>query len=136
MGLINNTHTVDNYYSCASDAERAEEVAATLVNTWLAASDLVKSKGGEFTAILQPVAFIGNPIIKYLNLTTSYDIALAEQYTAVYPLVREMAEKRNIRFIDLTHVYDGCDNCYIDFCHVGPQGHQILVPNLIKYLDL
>ena len=136
LGLTDNTYTTENYYSCALDAERAEEVATTLVNTWLAASELVKSKGGEFTAVLQPVAYLGNPIIKYLNLTTPNDMALAEQYSAVYPLVMEMAEKRNIRFINLTQVYDGCGNCYIDFCHVGPQGHQILVPNLIKHLDL
>ena len=130
LGIVNAAQT----YNCASNPERAQEVATTLVDTWLAASDLVRRRGGDFTAILQPLAYLGSPITNYLNLTNDDDIALKAQYKAVYPLIRKIAETRNIRFIDLTHVYDGCDNCYIDFCHVGPQAHRILVRELIKDL--
>ena len=93
-------------------------------------------RGGKFTAILQPVAFIGNPNIDYLKLTSSNDLALSMQYEAVYPLIRQFATAGNIDFIDLSAVYDKCDNCYIDFCHVGPKGHQVLVDSLVRKLGM
>ena len=33
----------------------------------------------------------------------------------VYPRIRHYAKDTGINFIDLTNVYDGCANCYIDF---------------------
>lgn len=124
----------ETYYNCHLDPERAQEVARTLVETWQAASDLVIQQGGDFTAILQPVAYLGNPNIDYLELTTNNDLVLAKQYEAVYPLIKQLAKTRNINFLDLTSTYDNCDNCYIDFCHVGPEGHQLLVSDLAQNL--
>jgi len=72
--------------------------------------------------------------VSYLNLTSDNDKALAAQYQAVYPLIIELAAERNFNFVDLTTIYDGCGECYIDFCHVGPQGHRILVSKLIATL--
>lgn len=122
------------FYNCSSNPDRAEEIARSLVETWQTASDLVTKRGGNFTAILQPVAFIGDPDINYLNLTSANDLARGMQYKAVYPLIRQFAKAKNIDFVDLSLVYDKCDNCYIDFCHVGPQGHKILVENLVNKL--
>jgi hypothetical protein len=124
----------ESTYSCSSDSKRAEDIARTLVETWQLASDTVVQRGGSFTAILQPVAFIGNPNVDYLELTNSNDLALKMQFESVYPLVRKFAEAANINFIDLSSVYDSCENCYIDFCHVGPQAHQILVESLVNKL--
>ncbi len=125
------TQSANQVYLCSSDNNRAKEIAQSLVDTWQAASDLVKSRGGNFTAILQPVAYLGTPITNYIN----YEKELGEEYKAVYPLVKEIAKEKNIRFIDLTHIYDDCNNCYIDFCHVGPQAHEILVAHLIQNLS-
>ena len=122
-------------YSCAENPNKALEVARTLVDTWQVTSDIVQSRGGKFTAILQPVAFYGSPETSYLKLTTQNDLDLAAQYNAVYPLIIEAVKNRNLDFLDLTNVYDGCSNCYIDFCHVGPQGHQILTTRLISDLN-
>ncbi|MDC1141431.1 hypothetical protein OAT48_04985 [Gammaproteobacteria bacterium] len=119
-------------YVCATNRTRAIEIAESLVNTWQIASDLVISRGGDFTAILQPVAFIGNSDISYLELNSLNDRSLAAQYKAVYPLIIEIATKRNIRFVDLTSTYDQCTNCYIDFCHTGPQGHERLTRRLVS----
>lgn len=120
------SHIADSgYYACAENPERAREVAETLVNTWQVASDLMRARGGEFTAILQPVALQGEADTGYLNLTAHR--ILAKEYAAVYPLIREIAEDRDIDFIDLSATYDGCTDCYIDFCHVGPQAHERLV---------
>ncbi len=121
-------------FSCASDDKRAREVAETLVNTWSLASDFVKSKGGEFTAILQPVAYFGNPDINYLSLTRPRDEVLSDQYLAVYPLILEAAARRNFRFLDYTDAFDDCEICYIDFCHVGPQANKILASRIISDL--
>jgi hypothetical protein len=134
LGIKNTTKLAEQFYSCSSNSDRAEEVARALVETWQTASDLVTKRGGNFTAILQPVAFIGNPDINYLDLTSANDLALDMQYKAVYPLIRQFAKAKNIDFVDLSLVYDKCDNCYIDFCHVGPQAHKILVENLVYKL--
>jgi len=125
----------EKLYSCSKDNERAAEVAETLVRTWQAASDSVESRGGKFTAILQPVAFYGDADFSYLNLTTPNDQALSQQYETVYPLVTEIAKRSGLGFIDVTKVYDGCGECYIDFAHVGPQAHQLLVDRLIVSLN-
>lgn len=122
-------------YACSSDSRRAEEIAKTLVETWQVASDLVTNRGGKFTAILQPVAFIGSPDIEYLELTSANDTALSMQYKTVYPLIRQFVADANIDFVNLTTAYDSCNNCYIDFCHVGPQAHQILVDKLINSIN-
>ena len=134
LGWVPSKIITDSFYSCSSNPERAQEIARTLVDTWQAASDLVEQRGGKFTAVLQPVAYIGSPVTNYLDLTSENHKSLAAQYHSVYPLIQEIAERRNIDFVDLTYVYNGCDYCYIDFCHVGPQAHQILVSNLVQHI--
>jgi len=130
----NTQETVEQFYNCSSNPDKAEEIARSLVETWQTASDLITKRGGNFTAILQPVAFIGDPDINYLDLTSGNFLALGMQYKAVYPLIRKFAKAKNIDFVDLSLVYDKCANCYIDFCHVAPQAHKILVENLVYKL--
>ncbi len=125
----------ENYYDCASNEKRALEVATSLIDTWEFTSEVVTAHGGKFIAVLQPVAYYGSPDISYLNLTGNNDKALAAQYKAVYPLIIKIASKRNLNFFDFSGIYNGCKDCYIDFCHVGPQGHQILVSKLISNLN-
>ena len=113
-------------YNCASDPSRAEEVAKNLVETWISAHNLSKTHAVDFFAVLQPVAFIGDASYDYLRMNSQDDLVFAEQFKAVYPLVRQLAVEANINFIDLTSVYDGCADCYIDAIHVGPQAHSLL----------
>lgn len=133
LGVVEAQPIASENYACLADPRRAEEIAKTLVDTWQVASDLVTNSGGKFTAILQPVAFIGNADIKYLELTN--DTAFSMQYQTVYPLIRQFAADANIDFVDLTTAFDSCNNCYIDFCHVGPQAHQILVDKLVDRIN-
>jgi len=135
LGTFGASSIASENYNCSSDLSRAEEIARTLVETWQVASDLVTNRGGKFTAILQPVAFIGSADIEYLNLNSANDTALSMQFQAVYPLIRQLAADADIDFVDLTTAYDSCNNCYIDFCHVGPQAHQILVDNLVNSIN-
>ena len=135
LGIDDAQTIASQNYSCSSDPGRAEEIAKTLVETWQVTSDVVTSRGGKFTAILQPVAFIGSADIEYLELNSAKDTAVSMQYQTVYPLVRKFAVDANIDFVDLTTAYDSCNNCYIDFCHVGPQAHQTLVDNLVNRIN-
>lgn len=125
----------NTFYDCSSDEGRAFEVAETLVNTWQMASDIVESRGGTFVAVLQPVAYFRNPDVNYLDLSGDNDLALKEQYQTVYPLILRLARSKSFRFIDLTKAYDECATCYLDFCHVGPKAHEILVPKLAKAIN-
>ena len=131
---VNSATIIENNFNCDNDPEKAYEVALSLVNTWKLTSDIVTGRGGNFTAILQPVAYIGTPEIDYLNLNSPNDNELAEQYAAVYPLIREIAGSSKLEFIDLSHAYDGCEDCYIDYCHTGPQANALLVDHLTSYL--
>jgi hypothetical protein len=134
LDIKNTPKLAEQFYNCSSNSDRAEEIARTLVETWQITSDLVTKRGGNFTAILQPVAFIGRPNINYLDLTSANELELDKQFKTVYPLIRQFAKAKNINFVDLSFVYDKCDNCYIDLCHVGPQAHQILVESLVQEL--
>lgn len=132
LGIVDAQLVASANYSCSADPRRAEEVARTLVDTWQVASDLVAKRGGEFTAILQPVAYVGSAQVDYLDLTSVGDAELRMQYEAVYPLIRQFASASDLDYVDLSSAFDNCANCYIDFCHVGPQAHQILVDDLVN----
>ncbi len=126
--------SMNELYSCDENPQKAEQIAISLIETWEIASQLVKKNGGTFTAILQPVAFVGEPKIDYLYLNEEHHVEYLKQYKVVYPLIKQYAKKSNLNFFDLTDIFNGCDNCYIDLCHVGPQGQQILVNEMSNLL--
>lgn len=123
-------------YDCDLNPKKSKFIALSLVKTWEQASWLAKANGDEFIAILQPVAFIGNPSLSHLDLSNADSVALKKQYEAVYPIIRQIASSAPINFVDLTDAYDKCDYCYIDFCHVSPNAHEILVDLMINKLDV
>ena len=132
---LNNKYNDEEYYkffNCYKNKIHAEKVAKTIVDTWSIASKLVQAKGGSFTAILQPVSYIGKSKNQYLDLR--YSDILSKEYHSVYPLIKAYANISDFKFIDLTNIYDGCEDCYIDFSHVGPQGNKILASSISKVL--
>ena len=56
------------------------------------------------------------------------------EYQATYPLMQAALAKSEINYVDLSHIYDDCFNCYYDHVHVGPVAHQKLVDELIKII--
>ena len=124
----------DEFFDCSSNDVKANLVADSLVNTWTQAAKLAEGNGDTFVAILQPVAFIGKPNTSYLNLEDTYSKQIKIEYEKLYPIISRKAEKANLIFLNLTDVYDDCEMCYIDFCHVSPNGHKILVTKLIDIL--
>lgn len=124
---------VDRAYRCHRDRARAREVAETLVSEWGIAHRLALANGDAFVAMLQPVAYVGSPQVGHLADLDASNPGLREQYAAVYPeILAAVAKRRDIDFLNLTDSYDDVEALYIDFCHVGPQGHETLVARILS----
>lgn len=128
---IQKQYSSETIYECDFNSSRAQEVAMTLVKSWESASMLASNNGDKFLAVLQPVAHLGNPKIDYLPHVIR-DTNLRLQYEAVYPLIRQYASRADIEFIDLTDVFDTCEFCYIDFCHVSKKGNKFVTHRIIE----
>lgn len=127
--VIGEKKFVRNERVCHSDAERAEAVADVLVRSWTIADMLVTGHGGRFYAFLQPVAYIGEPRLDHLDL--GRELA-AEQFRAVYPLVRAKITERGLDFVhDLTDAFDGDQYLYVDDAHVTPPGNRIIARRIL-----
>jgi hypothetical protein len=118
------------FYDCASDPKKADLVAEALVQDWLAARQVSELSGARFTAFLQPIAYFSKSRLSHLKL----DEDLGEQYKAVYPLIRAKMSQRGVG-IDLTNVLDHDDYYFIDFCHVSPNGNEIIAQAMSKTLS-
>lgn len=135
IGLNVITYQPYRHFLCDSDTKRAHIVARQLVETWRLASQTAKSNGDDFVAILQPVAFIGSPKLNYLRLDDEHSQKYSKQYQAVYPLIKKYAATAEIQYYDFSGVYDGCEYCYVDRAHVGPQAHGLLATRLAEILN-
>ena len=124
----------DEYYECDTNPERANEVASTLAKTWLLAQNLMTSNNGKFVAVLQPNSLIDAIDQDYLPVDDAKHNELKKQYEILYLLIKKYAYEFNVNFIDLTQVYEGYEEVYIDFSHVSEFGHSILVKNSRKNL--
>ena len=130
-----NKENNSDVYDCDEDQLKAEKIAKQLVDIWSMANNLTKLKGDKIISILQPVAYVGKPKIDYLNLTSSYHKEQADQYLTVYPLIKKYAKKHNIKYYDLTNIYDDCEICYVDQFHVGPQAHKLLAKKIVNIVE-
>jgi len=121
-------------FNCHTDNDKAQKVAKRLVETWQIASNITQKNGDKFIAILQPVAFFGNPNLRHLDFSDSFSLDLAQQYQHVYPLIKKYVKGTKINFLDLTNIYDSEEYYYIDSCHVSPKGNDLLAEVLINEL--
>lgn len=119
-------------YDCASNPDKAEEIAEMMMKNWEMAHELVTNRGGKFMAILQPAAFIGNPRTDHLKL----DKDLGNNFHTIYGLLKKkIAERRHSWIYDLSDRFDGNDYIYIDFCHVSPNGNEIIAKNIANLVN-
>jgi hypothetical protein len=110
-------------YDCLSKPGKAEEIAEIMMKNWEMAHELVTDRNGKFLSILQPAAFVGKPRTDHLEL----DQQLAENFQEVYRLLKQKIGERNHPWIiDLSDKFDGNEYIYIDFCHVSPNGNEIM----------
>lgn len=120
-------------FNCHLDEEKADLIARALVADWVIAKSISTANGARFTAVLQPVAFIGAPRLSHLpEVAANY--TLKKQYEVVYSKIRAELARANIPYLDLTAIFDGNDMLYIDFCHVVPTGNQIVAAALAPLL--
>ena len=119
-------------HDCDTNPNKAATIALRLVATWEEASKVAERQGDDFLAILQPVAFQGSPNTSYLKKFDANNSLVRDQFNTLYPLIRQHALRSGINFIDLTSVYDSCEFCYIDFCHVSHNANHIIVNSILE----
>lgn len=115
-------------YDCVGNPDEATAVARALLADWAAAKFVVEGYGGTFIAILQPVAYFGNPNLAHIanRLKDSF----GEQFAVVYPIIGQMlADEFTVlsgNVVDLRYAFDGDEMIYVDFAHVSSNGNEII----------
>lgn len=132
--------TAEYGYDCAMEDEKLDRIAEGLLNNWLSAKAIVEHNGGSFYAFLQPVSFVGNPEISYLDfgkeMIPKKDFALALNYRKFYRLVQEKLAQRGYDWVlDLSAAYDSEQAFYIDHCHVAQPGNVLIADKMFQFIQ-
>lgn len=124
------------WFDCSEDRAKAERVARNLLYDWLLLKKLVEGYGRKFIAILQPHAYISKSHVDHLSL----DLKLKDQYAAVYPLVVSLLPKEfpqlQENFLDLRTALDQDNYYFIDWCHLSPNGNEIIATRISERLPI
>lgn len=119
-------------YDCDENPEKAEQIARFLLADWSVMKMMVESYGGTFIPILQPHAYVSKTPLDHLDLSSS----LGRQYEAVYPKVLELLPKEfpalQENFADLQQALDQDDYVYIDWCHLSPNGNEVIAKEMVE----
>jgi hypothetical protein len=119
----NSSQKKESPYDCISDPNKAEEIAEMMMRNWELAHRIVTDRGEKFIAILQPAAFIGNPRTDHLE----EDQDFKANFTEVYRRIKlKIAQRKHPWIYDLSNQFDGNEYIFIDFCHVSPNGNEIM----------
>lgn len=132
--LQSRQNKLTSYYECDENPDKAEQVARVLLWDWRVMKTLVEAYGGDFIPILQPHAYISETKLDHLDL----DETLGRQYAAVYPKVIELLDKEfadlKPDFVDLRTALDTDDYVYIDWCHLSPNGNEMIAARISDVL--
>jgi hypothetical protein len=119
-------------YDCISEPGKAENIAEIMMKNWEMAHEIVTLRNGQFIAVLQPAAFIGNPKTDYLEL----DEELGKNFKEVYRLLKEkIAARKHPWIVDLSEKFNNNEYIFIDFCHVSPNGNEIIAEEISKVVN-
>ena len=118
--------------------ERNRKAAIELLETWLLMKQTCSLIHADFICVLQPNAFVGKPNLNSIKEELTYN-----PYQHGYEYYADIIElldstKYSIlkdNFINLTGAFDSIPNVYIDFCHVSPNGNEIIADLLLQYLE-
>jgi len=133
-GAVKPKRTVD------VNPERTDQVARSLLDAWVAMLDLTQKNGSKFLALLQPNAAVGDPNISHLRFD-EYEQLIMQTYEALYERIRELlADEPKYQvlqphFLDLTHSFDGEEYYYIDWCHVSPNGNEVIATRMLRAVE-
>jgi hypothetical protein len=118
------------------DKEKIAFTVNQIIKTWNLANSLAISRNDQFIAILPPITSVGTPILK--NLTTK-DLKKLEKLAymkEIYSLIiKNMKEYPDIKFIDLSDIFNDKSECYSDFSHYTYQGNIIYAEELKRRLN-
>lgn len=122
-------------YDCDDDREKAEAVARALVANWQIARDIVTARGGEFHAVLQPHAHVGNPRVDHV--AAYFTPEERASHRAVYPAIRRLLGSPPPRWVhDFTDAFDREETegryLLIDDAHVTAEGNEIIAKRLAR----
>ena len=121
---------VETTYNCHMDQEKAERIAAALVQDWTIAQLVVESYGGRFYAFLQPVSYFSETKLDRIHQSEQ----LRGQFELIYPMIRRGAE--GLRgFHDLTDLFDRDEYIYVDYAHVSPNGNEYAAERILSIVD-
>ena len=95
---------LDLMYDCDNNLRKADNIAKTLVSSWVQMSKIAAINGHKFLAILQPNAYIEKPTTSQIGLETPYSQELKKQFEIIYPMIKKYAANRKINFVDMTHI--------------------------------
>jgi hypothetical protein len=118
------------YYNCDTDAHKADLVAEALITDWEIARHLADANGIKFYAFLQPIAYLSTSKTDHIDLEKS----LGDQFRAVYPIIRAKMKEHGIG-IDLSDVLDREGIYFIDFCHVSPNGNEVIAQAMRAHMS-
>ncbi|MBE9101295.1 hypothetical protein [Vacuolonema iberomarrocanum] len=117
---------------CDTDPERAQQVAEALVANWELAHNLAEARGVEFMAVLQPVAYLGEPRIDHIHSVLTAE--QGDQYRAVYPRIQALLAEHDYDWVEDYVPLLAADEeyYYIDFCHLSGNGNQKIAQRLYR----
>lgn len=140
LGFPVSRHQSYGSMDCSSNIQKAERIAQHLVSNWFFAYKISQAYGAEFTAVLQPHAFVSQPKKDYLHSGESY---LEPEYAAVYPLIEskiesfcELDAEFCKRIVNGKTWLDGSVPVYLDFCHVTGRGNELIATTLVQSFRL
>jgi hypothetical protein len=114
-------------YDCISTPGKAEEIAEIMMKNWEMAHQIVTARGGKFVAVLQPAAFVGSPKTDHLPKDEDFERNFAEVYKFIKAKIKE---RKHPWIYDLSDAFDGDQLIFIDFCHVSPNGNEIMAKKI------
>ena len=119
-------------YDCVSNPDKAEAIAEMMMKNWEMAQEIVTRRNGKFLAVLQPAAYIGSPRTDHLEL----DEELGKNFQEIYTRLRKkIAERKHPWIVDLSEKFNGDEYIFIDFCHVSPNGNEIIAREISRVVD-
>jgi lysophospholipase L1-like esterase len=121
-------------YNCDQRPEKAEAAARQMLIDWRLARAQAESHGATFLAVLQPTAYDSKSKLDHLEL----DPVWGKQYETVYPLIvslldNEFSDLKDV-FLDLRTALDQDDYMFIDWCHLSPNGNEIIAERIDEAL--
>jgi len=114
-----------------------KQTARELLESWLIMRTFAEVNNADFVCILQPNIFVGNPNITNIENDIDYSYKGSfKYYKYVNKFIDENERYKVLKphFIDMTNVFDNVPDVYIDFCHVSPNGSEIIADNILEYL--